>query len=219
LLEALVADFIAHNYDLRHLMRTIAASRAYGRSSQPVPGNEADDRFYSRYFLRRLPAEVILDAYSQITGVATPFDTIAVGASGGFAKKGDYPLGTRAVQLPDTLLVSRFLDQFGRAERQQACACERGSDSSVGQALHVSNGQTLNDKLRDEKSIVAQWTAAKLSDDEIVDRAFRLTLGRTPRESERKAYRDSLTNAGNRREAMEDLLWALLTGREFLFNR
>ena len=151
LFDALAKDFVAHDYDIKRLMKQILTTDAYGRSSIPLATNAADDRFYSRYFVRRLPAEVILDAYSAVTGVPTPFVEASIGASGGFAKKNDYPAGTRAVQLPDTLLVSRFLDQFGRPERQQACACERTADSSVGQALHVSNGQTLNDKLRAEK--------------------------------------------------------------------
>jgi hypothetical protein len=219
LFDALTADFIAGGYDLKALMRTILTSEAYGRSSHPTGGNAADDRFYSRYFLRRLPAEVILDAYSQITGVPTPFDTIAVGASGGFARKDDFPAGTRAVQLPDSLLVSRFLDQFGRAERLQACACERGADASVGQALHVSNGQTLNDKLRDERSVVHRWIKDKATSESIVGEAFQLTLCRRPTEVERNHFLSVLNSASNRREAIEDVLWALLTGREFLFNR
>lgn len=221
LFEAVVSDFVEHRYDIKYLMKQILNSEAYGRSSTPIPANFADDRFYSRYFVRRLPAEVILDAYSQITTVTTEFKDIAVGASGGFAKKDDYPDGTRAVQLPDTLLVSRFLDQFGRAERQQACACERGTDSSVGQALHVSNGQTLNNKLRSEKAISRKWLSEKISDDELVKRSFKLCLGRNPNENESKQYTTLLSEAKTveaKQELLEDIFWALLTGREFLFN-
>jgi hypothetical protein len=219
LFDALAQDFVKHGYDIKRLMRQILTSDAYGRSSTPLPSNAADDRFYSRYFVRRLPAEVILDAYSAVTGVPTPFVEASAGPSNGFVKKSDYPSGTRAVQLPDTLLVSRFLDQFGRPERQQACACERTADSSVGQALHVSNGQTLNDKLRDEKSVVRAWLAAKATDDELVTKAFTLALGRSPTAAERKKYVATLTVPnGEKREAVEDVLWALLTGREFLFN-
>ena len=200
-------------------MKLILLSDAYGRSSNPLPANAGDDRFYSRYFVRRLPAEVILDAYSAVANVATPFVEASAGPSNGFVKKSDYPAGTRAVQLPDILLVSPFLDRFGRPERQQVCACERTADSSVGQALHVSNGQTLNDKLRDEKSIVRTWLASKLSDEAIVDEAFGVALGRKPTSAERKKYLAALqTVPESKREVIEDVLWALLTGREFLFN-
>src|SRR5947209_3401673 len=88
-----------------------------GWPSRTVTGNATDDRFYSHYLIRRLPAEVVLDAYSQITGVPTPFNQVQVGASGGTAASNNYPPGTRALQLPDTLVVSQFLDAFGRPER------------------------------------------------------------------------------------------------------
>ena len=118
MLDALAKDFVAHKYDVKHLIRTIMNSAAYQRSSKPLPGNETDDRFYSHYLIRRLPAEVILDAYSQVTGVPTPFTQVDVGARGDATTDYDgYPLGTRALQLPDTLVVSRFLDAFGRPER------------------------------------------------------------------------------------------------------
>ncbi|MFO0935499.1 MAG: DUF1553 domain-containing protein [Gemmataceae bacterium] len=220
LFDALAADFVKNGYDLKRTMKLILLSDAYGRSSTPLAGNAADDRFYSRYFVRRLPAEVILDAYSAVTDVETSFVEASAGPSNGFVRKSDYPTGTRAVQLPDILLVSPFLDQFGRPDRLQVCSCERTADSSVGQALHVSNGQTLNDKLRNEKSVVSTWLAAKESDETIVDRAFLRALGRSPTPVEQKKYVDALrsTTPASRREMIEDILWALLTGREFLFN-
>jgi hypothetical protein len=224
LLDELVKDFIAHKYDLKHLMRTIMTSATYQRSSQPLPENTADDRFYSHYLIRRLPAEVILDAYSQITGVPTPFNQLALGATGGTAETKAYPVGTRALQLPDTLVVSRFLDSFGRPERGQTCACERQGESSVGQALHLNNGQTLNDKLRAQNSRVELWLKEKVSDDDAVRRVFLMALSREPTAPEMKKFKDLLSEATkdgqtSRREALEDLFWGVLSGREFLFNR
>ncbi len=224
LMDALTKDFVAHKFDMKHLCRTILNSAAYQRSSKPLPGNAADDRFYSRYLVRRLPAEVILDAYSDVAGVPTPFNQVTVGTSGGTAASTSFPAGTRACQLPDSQLVSRFLDAFGRAERVQTCACEKTTDGSVTQALHLSNGQTLNDKLRDPKSRVAVWAGDKLSDDEAVSRLFQLALSRSPTDAERKRFVASLTDAAKdgpqaRREALEDVFWAVLTGKEFLFNR
>ena len=223
LLDALTADFLAHQFDMKHLIHTIVNSAAYQRSSKPLPENAADDRFYSRYLLRRLPAEVILDAYSDVLGVPTAFTQQSLGPSGGTKASTSYPAGTRAVQLPDSLLISRFLDAFGRPAREQTCSCERSEEASVTQALHLNNGQTLNDKLRDPKSRASVWLAEKLPDDVIVDRLCLLALSRMPTAKEKAIFVTSLAEAGktgaeSRRAAMEDLFWALLTSREFLFN-
>jgi hypothetical protein len=207
LLAALSKDFVSRKYDVKALIRTIMNSATYQRSSTPLSENVADDRFYSHYLVRRLSAEVILDAYSQVTGVPTPFP--------------NYPAGTRALQLPDAQVASPFLDAFGRPERVQTCSCERQQDSSVGQALHLNNGQTLNDKLRDKHSRVEQWITEKVSDQEAVKRLYRLALCREPTSAEVDRFRTILVENKevNRREALEDLFWAVLSGREFLFNR
>ena len=224
LLHALAADFIKNGYDVKHLIKTIMNSAAYQRSSVPLVENRADDRFYSHYLVRRLPAEVILDAYAQITGVPTAFTKIQVGSSGGDAPTGDYPLGTRALHLPDTQLVSQFLDAFGRPERGQTCSCERQQDSSVTQALHLNNGQALNDRLRDKKSRVEDWLKEKIGDREAIERIFVLALNRPPTAAEQKRFGALMAEAARdpqttRREILEDLFWAVLTGKEFLFNR
>lgn len=221
LLDALAADFIEHRFDVKYLIRTIANSAAYQRSSKPLPDNAADDRFYSRYLIRRLPAEVILDAYSDLTGVPTPFTQLKSAAGDSLTATTAYPPGTRAVQVPDSLVASRFLEAFGRADRVQTCACERTSDASVTQALHLNNGQTLNDKLRDKNSMVSKWLAAKLGDGAIVDRVFLAALSRKPTADEKQTFAEILGEAATdeaRREAIEDFVWAVLTGREFLFN-
>ena len=95
-----------------------------------------------------------------------------------------YPLGTRALQLPDSLVASRFLDAFGRPERSQTCSCERQQDSSVGQALHLNNGQTLNDKIRAKNSRIETWLGEKIADEEAVRRLFVLALCREPTATE-----------------------------------
>jgi hypothetical protein len=223
LLDALARDFAEHRYDVRHLIRTIMNSAAYQRSSKPVAGNESDDRYYSRYVVRRLSAEVVLDAYAQVTGVPTAFNQIQVGSSGGVAKTTSYPVGTRALQRPDPLVVSQFLDSFGRPERNQTCSCERQQDSTVGQALHLNNGKTLNDKLRDKRSRLETWIKEKIGDDEAVRRIYLLALSREPTEAERARFTRLMAEAArdpqtSRREILEDLFWAVLTGREFLFN-
>ncbi len=223
LFDALVKDLVTHKYDVKSLMKQILNSATYQRSARPVSGNETDDRFYSHYLIRRLPAEVILDAYANVTGVPTPFNQIAIGQTGGTAGTNAYPVGTRALQLPDTQVVSLFLDSFGRPERGQTCACERQQDSSVGQALHLNNGQTLNDKLRAKDSRVERWVREKVGDEEAVRRVFLMALSREPTSGERAKFARLMAEATKegqgRREVLEDLFWAVLTGREFLFNR
>jgi hypothetical protein len=224
LLDALAKDFIDHKYDVKYLIRTIINSASYQRSSRPLPGNKSDDRFYSHYLIRRLSAEVILDAYSQVTGVPTPFTQVNSAAGDSVNNYNGYPLGTRALQLPDSLVVSRFLDAFGRPERSQTCSCERQQDSSVTQALHVNNGKTLNDKIRAKNSRIETWLRDKVTDEEAVRRLFVLALCREPTEAEQKKFQTLLAEAAadpkaSRREALEDLFWSVLASKEFMFNR
>lgn len=224
LLDALAKDFVAHKYDVKHIIRTMMNSASYQRSSRPLTNNSGDDRFYSHYLIRRLSAEVILDAYSQVTGVPTPFTQISSAAGDSANNYNGYPLGTRALQLPDSLVVSRFLDAFGRPDRSQTCSCERQQDSSVAQALHVNNGKTLNDKIRGKNSRIEGWLREKITDEEAVRRLFTLALCRQPTAGEQKKFRTLLAEAAadkktTRREAMEDLFWAVLASKEFLFNR
>jgi hypothetical protein len=224
LFAALSKDFIGHQYDVKRLIRTIMNSATYQRSSEPSPANVSDDRFYSHYLIRRLPAEVILDAYAQITGVPTPFTLLHDGSTSGRTPYGGSPLGTRALQLPNSQVVSDFLDEFGRPERVQTCSCERQQDSSVAQALHLDNGTTLNDKLRAKDSLVGKWAKDKVADEDAVRRLFVLALSREPTPGEmRKMTRLMAKGAedptATRHDVLEDLFWGVLTGREFLFNR
>jgi hypothetical protein len=218
LLDRLAKDFIEHQYDVKHLIRTIVKSAAYERSSAPLPGNAADDRFYSHYLIRRLPAEVILDAYSDITGVASQFAIFFDGKP-----VFNFSPGTRSLQLPDVRIASQFLDSFGRPERVQTCSCERQQDSSVTQALHLNNGQTLNDKLRAKGSRIERWVKDKTDDEQSIRQLFLMALCREPSPGEVQKFKELMTGAAqdkntSRRQVLEDLFWALLTGREFLFN-
>ncbi|MDX2038451.1 MAG: DUF1549 and DUF1553 domain-containing protein [Isosphaeraceae bacterium] len=212
LLAWLIDDFRKHDHDVAHLIRTIMNSALYARSSSPVDGNEVDLVFGSRYVPERLPAEVLLDAMAQVTRVPTSFS--------------GYPAGWRSLQLPDSKTASGFLDTFGRPERENTCSCERSSEPSMSQALHLANGSTLNEKLRDPRGAPALEIEAGFDDAKIVDRLFKAALSRPPSESERKrltvVLAESVVGAADakaaRRQAIEDLYWATLTGKAFLFN-
>lgn len=212
LLDALAEDLIQHKYDLKHVMRQIMTSTAYQRSSKPSDENNPDDKYYSQYLLRRLSAEVMLDAYSQATGVPTEFP--------------GYPAGYRATQLPDSQVASYFLTSFGRPQRNQTCSCERTDDSSVAQTLHVANGETLNNKLRHEKSFLTELIETRVSDDDAINAIYLRSLSRYPTAAEREQAKNALatgTAEGDnalieRRQALEDLTWAVLSSKEFMFN-
>jgi hypothetical protein len=213
LLNALVKDFIAHNYDVDYLIRTIMRSATYQASSKPLKENADDDKYGSHFLIRRLPAEVLLDAYSQVTQVAEKFE--------------GYPVGMRGIQLPDTAVKSYFLTAFGRPARQQTRESERTSVPTITQALHIINGDTLNDKLRAPGSSIDMLIRLGFSDGQIVDYLYLASLSRHPTDHERTALLGALASAEQdrvageddaRRAALVDMSWALLTGEEFMFN-
>lgn len=204
LLSAL-ADFLRENgFDLKELMRAILTSSTYQRSSKPLEENKPDKRYYSRYYPRRLMAEVMLDSISQVTDVPTEFP--------------GYPKGWRALELPDTNVASYFLESFGRPQRNITCECERTAQPSVSQVLHLSNGDVINQKLAAEESVISQHLGKGLSEAEIIDHLFLAALCRHPTSSEKKELCSILEQADDNRRSIEDLYWGVLSTREFLFN-
>jgi hypothetical protein len=196
-------EFVASGYDLKHVMRLILNSRTYQLSSSTLPGNQADRKFFSHYYARRLPAEVMLDAVSAATDVPDEF-------------KG-YPTGTRAVQLPEPGVASYFLTLFGRSDRVTACACERMGEVTLPQLLHLQNGDELPKKIRSAEGRLA--TLLKNKDDgEVIDLIFWATVTRQPRAEELKTIRESLAAGDSREEVYRDLFWALLNSKDFAFN-
>ncbi|HJZ56699.1 MAG TPA: DUF1549 domain-containing protein [Gemmataceae bacterium] len=200
---ALKTEFVAKKFDLRHLMRVILNSRAYQLSSATRPGNETDTRFSSHYSARRLPAEVLLDAVSDATGVPERFD--------------GYPVGVRAVQVPDPGASSYFLRTFGRSDRVTACACERNDEVNLPQVLHLICGEAANGKVSSPNGWLAKKLAAEKDDETVLDELFLRTLSRSPSESEQAKVKELLKSAP-RDEFFRDLFWALLNSKEFLFN-
>ncbi|MBK7999289.1 MAG: DUF1553 domain-containing protein [Verrucomicrobia bacterium] len=218
LLSAAANHLADQKFDLKALMRAILQSETYQRSSVALPENAADQRFYSRYYPKRLMAEVLLDAYSQVTAVPTEFRLDLRNQNRGIGEK--YPAGLRALQLPDTRAFNYFLDTFGRPDRVKTCECERTAEPSMSQALHIANGDTVNKKLAAKDSIVARLLGADLSDEKLIDEASLTSLSRLPTPAEKKRFLKALagTKDGERRAALEDIFWAMLSSREFLFN-
>lgn len=271
LMQALGKDLVAHQFDLKYLMRQIMNSRTYQLTSRPRPENKKDDRQYSRYFVKRLTAEQLLDAICQVTSQPEKFPNL--------------PNGYRAIQLPDTKVNNYFLDVFGRPPRQITCDCERAQEPNMAQALHLINGAGVNQKIASDSGLVAGLIKAGKKDAEIVEELYLTCFGRMPTKVEMDASLQTVDEAINpkpavpadvkpaeakpadakkvdpkakpvevkpaepakaaeapkpadaakpaemkpaeapkvdpvvaRRQVLEDLLWALINGKEFVFN-
>jgi hypothetical protein len=204
LFKALVAEFVKSKFDLKHLMKQILNSRTYQLSGSTKPTNATDARFYSHYYARRLPAEVLLDAIASATGVADSFP--------------GYPTGLRAGQLPDPGLKSYFLSLFGRSERVTACACERSGEVTMPQLLHLQNGQTITEKIGNGDGRLAKLLRDRKSADAVVEELFLATLSRRPTDKQKAEVKKSLDEGDKPEEVYRDLFWALLNSKEFAFN-
>ncbi len=205
LLDALAADFAAHGYRLKHLIRTLVGSRLYQLSSTPNETNLADTKNFSRAYRRRLPAEVLLDAVNDATGVP---DTFAATAP-----------GTRAMQTWSYKIDSPFMDAFSRPNPSSDPPCERDRQLSVVQSLHLMNAQNLQAKLGHAAGRVQRLAADSLPPAELVTELYLATLGRLPRAEELQVAVAAFTAPdATRKTAAEDVFWALLNSPEFVFN-
>jgi hypothetical protein len=201
---ALNQEFVSHKYDLRHIMRLILNSRIYQLSSATLKGNAAERGFYSHYYVRRLPAEVFLDAISQSTLIPDSFP--------------GYPVGMRAIQLPDSTVASPFLSMFGRSERVTACACERSGDVTLPQLLHLQCGDGLAQKFDDPVGRLKQIMNSFPDDKSAIEQIYLATLSRSPTTEEQASITAAFEGNEQREEAFRDLFWALLNTKEFAFN-
>lgn len=203
LLDAITQDFIDHDFDLKHLIRTIMTSRLYSLSSQPNPGNVQDERFFSHFIVKRIAAEPLLDAIDQASGVQTKFRNL--------------PLGTLAIELPDAEYPDYFLNVFAKPRRVSVCECERAPDANLAQALHTLNGDTITGKIAAQNGRIARLIATKESHEQIVNDIYLAALCRPPSPAERDASHEILAEYSNATECYQDLLWALLNTKQFLF--
>jgi hypothetical protein len=204
LLDALAKDFVASKFDAKRLLRTILNSRTYQLSAYSNPFNKDDTKYFSRAVTKQLTAEQLFDAICQVTEVPERFTGM--------------PLGTRAAQLPDGEANHPFLKTFGQPARELACECEREGDSNLAQALQLINGPAVNDRLRNPNNRVGKLLAKKLSEREMLDDLYLTTLSRLPSPPEVKIHLDRVARAENKRHAWEDVHWALINAKEFLFR-
>jgi len=202
LLAYLEHQVVQHGFDLKQLMRLILNSRVYQLSSVPHEANFDDQQNFSHYRVKRLPAEVLLDAVCQVTGSPEAYPGM--------------PHGTRAIELWDNRLSSYFLDTFGRSERTSPCECGKSGSPTMAQTLHLMNAPKINDKLSAVDGLVSRMVEQNMTQLRIVEELCLATLGRPPAEKERRVADQLFQNASVRR-ATEDFLWTLLNSYDFLF--
>lgn len=211
LMDALAKHFADSGFNLKQLTRTIMNSRLYQLDSQPTATNASDRRFYAYYRVKRLSAESLLDAIDRAAGTQTKFRNL--------------PLGTKAIELPDAEYPDFFLNVFAKPKRASVCECERSPDENLAQALHTLNGDILASKLADAKGRIATLLAFKSAEgkpkphEEIVRELYLAALCRQPIDAELAASQKFLEQAGSPKECYEDLLWALINSKQFLFVR
>lgn len=205
LLKALTDDFVAHNMDMKHLLRTIAQSHSYQRSFQTNKWNEDDSENYSHFNPRRLTAEQL-------------FDAIMIASSSPVTLPG-VPAGFRATQLPDSNVQIGFLDMFGRPPREIPCECERAAEVSLAQTLNLINGPTVSEAIIHPQGLVARLIAANTDEKTLIEDLYLSVLNRFPTDSERTTSAEYFVGVPSRPEAAQDLMWALMNSPAFLFNR
>jgi hypothetical protein len=203
LYEGLGRKLVEYKYDFRKLVRDICLSQAYQRSKAPNDSNRDDTRNFARALDRRLRAEILLDCVSQVTETKDKFRGL--------------PLGARAVQIADGAISDYFLTTFGRAPRETVNACDVNVAPTLSQALHLLNGQTLESKIRGG-GVVKRLLAEGKTPEQVIDALYRRCFSRPPTERELQSLRGMLGDEKTVQQALEDVFWALLNSREFIFN-
>jgi hypothetical protein len=210
LLDALAKELVDSKFSLKHLVKVIVKSRTYQLSSAPNEFNKHDKQSYARFYPRRMSAEVLYDAVSMVTNTPAAF--------GGLPTDKHSP--NRAIMLPDEAFQSYFLDVFGRPQRISACECERVSEANLAQALHLLNSQEIQNKLTAGGARADLLAKDPRPDAEKVDELFMWVFARRATPEHRQVALDHIArHAMNKKVAYENLLWALINTKEFVFNQ
>jgi hypothetical protein len=214
LLDALAADFAAHKFDLKHVVRLILNSQTYQLSAEVDDTNRDDVANFAHAAVRPLKAETLLDAFSRVLQAPVKFD--------------GFPLGTRAAELPDAQVGvrgmlpgagPRFLKAFGKPDRLMSCECERGDDTTLVQAFQLLTGGLLHQMLTQADNRLGRLTKAGASDAAIVEELYLSGLCRPPTERELSAALSLITRSNDRRAGLEDVAWGVVNAKEFLLRR
>jgi hypothetical protein len=205
LLDALGKKFTEYNYDFKKLVRDICTSAAYQRSTVATKSNEGDSRNFARGPIRRIRAETMLDIISQATDTKNKFPGL--------------PQGARAVQIADGQTSNYFLTTFGRPSRETVCSCEVRLEPTLSQSLHLMNGDTVGPKVQ-QGNMVGKMLQAKKTPAQIIEQMYIRTVNRAPRPEEMKRLIDTVNAAPPpaKQQTLEDIFWAMLNSREFMFN-
>ena len=201
LLDHLATTLTEGDFDLKALMRHVLASNTFQLSSEATESNFADDQAYSHYLVRRLPAEVVLDAICQVTGSPERY--------------AGHPPGTRAIELWDNQLPSYFLDTFGRSLRESPCECGSSGAPTMAQALHLLNAPEIEVKIQASDGRVAEWEESNFDVNQLIEEISLATVNRPPTAKERATGAQLLR--ASRRQGIEDFLWVMLNSYDFLF--
>ena len=203
LLDELGKRFTAYRYDFKKLVKDICTSRAYQRNTQPTKSNEGDTRNFARGPIRRIRAETMLDIVSQATDAKNKFPGL--------------PQGARAVQIADGTVSTYFLTTFGRPTRETVCSCEVRLEPTLSQSLHLMNGDTVAAKIS-QGNLIGKMLAEKKPPAYVVEYLYMRCLSRPPRAEEVQKLLAAVEANPNKQQALEDVFWAVLNSREFMFN-
>lgn len=203
LFQTLGGKLISYNYDFKQLVRDICNSKTYQRSTERNASNEADELNFAHSRVRRIRAESLLDCISEVTETKDKFQGL--------------PLGARAVQIADGGTSTYFLNTFGRSTRATVCSCEVKTDPTLSQSLHMINGDTIEGKIRGGGLIQRQLAAGK-TPDQVIETIYIRGLSRKPTPEELAKLKAAVAEEKEPQKALEDIFWAVLNSREFVFN-
>lgn len=205
LMDFLSQQFVVSGFDIKEITKLIVSSQAYQLSSRVNDSNRLDRQNYSHAEWKTIPAEVLLDAISQVTRVPEDFN--------------GWPSGYRAIEIWDNRMPSYFFRIFGKPQRVSVCECERGNEPSIAQALHLMNSPETMQKISHRHGRAAALANSSMSESEIIDHLYLAAVTRYPTDAESKLMLQAFTESGmSRRAASEDIMWTLINTREFVFN-